>query len=404
MAAPPRKKSGITLSVLPLWLMGAPDWPAGQLYLSVSLFLAEMVAGRVTASLLLQVCAFHTLEGTLALAVSLLDARLPAGSHPTWKNTFGWARAPIVGTLVSAVFLSALCVALLAEALRRIAEPRLPEHPLALMGIGALAIPIHLAREGLPRKHPPKLDIGPCCNKRSLPQGRKQEKEDLLGNGSSSHKPPWLEERREGPWQTLYLRWMVACFGPVAVFLYSLTVHLLWTPCLGQAVCLDHCFRNPCRPWETPDVLPQLSVACWPLYVDPGLAVVAAVALLCLVWPTLRASALVLLQAAPEGLDLWLLEQRLRATEGVATVRELHVWQLDGHRSSVATAHVDCLDVAVYEPVVRRVKRVFCEHGIHVVTVEPHPGRRPNEGHRQGPRERQLGPAPTELLEFETSV
>ncbi|XP_063173225.1 proton-coupled zinc antiporter SLC30A1-like [Candoia aspera] len=415
MAAHPRKKSGISLSFLPLWLVGTPDWPVAQLYLWLSLFLVEMVASRVTASLLLQICALHTLEGTLALAVSLVDARLAAGSYPSWKNTFGWSRAPIAGTLVGAVFLSALCVALLAEALRRIAEPRLTEHPLALMGIGALAIPIHLARESLPRKHPPKLDIRPCCSKRRLVQVGKREMEDLLGSGSPSHKQPWLAEGRErnaasatGPWQSLYLGWMVACLGPVAVFLYSLAIHLLWNPCLGHAACLDRCFRHPCRPWETPDVLQQLSMACWTLYLDPGLAMMITVALLCLIWPTLRTSALVLLQAMPEGLDLWRLEQCLRATEGVAAVRELRIWQLDGRSGLVATAHLGCLNAAAYEPVIRRVKEVFCEHGIHAVTVEPdlgmHPNRECREGSSEGSRMRQLSPDPVEMLEFVTSV
>ncbi|XP_029140980.1 zinc transporter 1-like [Protobothrops mucrosquamatus] len=331
MAAHLRKTPEFSLASLPAWLVGSPDFTLGQLYLLVTLFLAEMVASRVTASLLLQACAFHTLEGTLALAVRLMDARLgtAASAYASWKNTFGWSRAPVAGTLVNAVLLSALCLALLAEALRRMAEPRLTQHPLALMGIGALAIPIHLAREVLPWKVPTKLDVGACCSKQRFGPMGKQEME-------------------------------------------------------------------------------ALSMDCWLLYVDPGLAMVVAMAFLWLIWPALRASAMVLLQATPEGLDLWLLERRLQATEGVVAVRQLRVWQLDGCGRLVATAHVVCLDVAAFGPVIQRVKGVFCEHGIHAVTVEPNVGMCPNkecrEGSGRGPAKRQLRADAAEMLEFETCV
>ncbi|KAG8146866.1 hypothetical protein E2320_013944 [Naja naja] len=380
MAPGLRKTPGMPLAFLPSWLVGSsPDFLMGQLYLLVTLFLVEMAASRVTASLLLQTCAFHTLEGALALAVCAMDARLgPEGTDASWKNTFGWSRAPVACTLVSAVLLGALCVALVAEALRRLAEPRLTRHPLALMGIGALAIPIHLAQGGLPWKAPAKMDAGPCCSKRRLVPTAKQETEDLLGHGSSTNSQPWLVKEKEGntasaagPWRTLYLGWMVACFAPVAVFLNSLMIYLWWTPCLGHATCLASCPKNPCQSWGTSDVLQPLSVDCWLFYLDPGLAIVVAMAFLWLIWPTLRASALVLLQATPEDLDLWLLERHLHATEGVAAVRELRVWQLDGCSRLVATAHVVCLEVAMFESVIQRVKQVFCEHGVHTVTVEP---------------------------------
>lgn len=191
MAPHLRKASGTPLAFLPSWLVGSPDFPIGQLYLLVVLFLAEMVGSRVTASLLLQTCAFHTLEGALALAVRVMDARLSAeGAYASWKNTFGWSRAPVTGTLVSGVLLSALCVALLAEGLRRLAEPQLTQHPLALMGIGALAIPIHLAREGLPWKAPAKMDVGPCCSRHRPVPTAKQETEGKFKTGVQETKKP----------------------------------------------------------------------------------------------------------------------------------------------------------------------------------------------------------------------
>ncbi|CAI5798205.1 Hypothetical predicted protein [Podarcis lilfordi] len=239
--------------------------------------------------------------------------------------------------------------------------------------------------------------------------------EDLLGNGSSANGQPWMEEHREasptppseklGQWTTLCLGRVVACLGPAAVLLYSLMFHLLWPPCLGNAACLSHCPRSTCWAWHTAEALQWGRAPCWLLYLDPGLAVAVSVALLCLAWPALHSSALVLMQAAPEELDLRLLELQLRATEGVVAVRDLRVWQLDGPSSLVGTAHVHCRDVATCEAVMDRVQRVFCEHGVHAATVQPDLSICPGGGWCEGaPRKRCLAPCPATVMEYETTV
>ncbi|XP_063002339.1 proton-coupled zinc antiporter SLC30A1-like [Elgaria multicarinata webbii] len=397
---------------------GSAGWPAAQLGLSVGFFLVEVAASRMTGSLLLLSSAFHTLAGALALAVALADAWLAAERPSRARNTFGWARARTVGTLVGTVFLSALCLALVPEALRRAADPRATEHMLALMGIGAVGIPIHLARAGLQEGRPQVPGTRHCCSRTKVIQagGCAQEMEDLLGNGSSTNGRRWMEEEdreegtlltaeKPGQWQALCRGWGMACLGPVAVLLYSLAFHLLR---LGHATCFHHCSKSPCWPWGAPEPSQRERAPCWLLYLDPGLAVTVAVALLRVVWPTVRGSALVLLQAVPEELDLRLLERHLRATEGVAALLELHVWQLDGHGSLVAMAHVACLDVAAYEAVINRVRRVFCEHGVHDATVQPGLGTCPGgECHKRwGEASHKRGPAtsPAVIMEYETTV
>ncbi|XP_015269585.1 PREDICTED: zinc transporter 1-like [Gekko japonicus] len=241
---------------------------------------------------------------------------------------------------------------------------------------------------------------------------------DLLGNESSSKSWVWLEEPSDsglvspvdnsGLWRALCFDWMVPCLGPAAVLLSSLTLHVLWTPCLGHASCFGHCTRRPCWAWPVSEPLPDTRVPCWLLYLDPGLAVAVSVALPLWLWPAFRGSAMVLLQAVPEDLDLQLLELRLRATEGVAAVRELHIWQLDGPGSLVATAQVYCFDDATFEAVVERVQRVFCEHGIHMATVQPElstcQGGECHRGGGQPPRKRCLAPSPKVMMEYETTV
>ncbi|XP_054858760.1 proton-coupled zinc antiporter SLC30A1-like [Eublepharis macularius] len=411
---------GFWTSVGSRWTVGSTGWPASQFCLSISLFVVEVVASRATGSLLLLSCAFHTLAGALALGVALADVWLAAGGCPSERNTFGWARAQVAGTVISTVFLSSLSLALVPEAFRRVAEPQVTEHTLVLMGIGAVAIPIHLARAGLHERHHPAPSPRPCCSRKTKrTDSSAQEMEDLLENESSPKCQPWLEEPgrdpnpessedKLGPWQALCCGWMVPCLGPVAVLLYSIVLHMMWTPCLSHTPCFRHCTGALCWSSSASQSLQQAQVTCWLLHLDPGLAVAVALALLFLVWPVFRGSAMVLLQAIPEDLDLQLLELHLRATEGVAAVRELHVWQLDGPGSLVATAQVYCFDIAAYEAVMDRVQQVFCEHGIHAATVQPELGAYWDEechrGGSQAPHERYLAPGSKVMTEYETTV
>lgn len=214
--------------------------------------------------------------------------------------------------------------------------------------------------------------------------------------------------KKLGLCQTRSLSWTVACLGPGLVLLYSLTFHSLWPPCLGHTACLHSCISLPCWSGNAAESLQHEPGICWLLYLDPGLSVTLATALLFLVWPALHGSALLLLQAVPEGFDLQLLELRLRATEGVAGVRELRVWQLDGPDSLVATVQVSCFDVAAYEAVMERVQQVFCEHDIHAATVQPDLGACRREKCREKCSESLckglLAPDQEVIMEHETTV
>ncbi|XP_023966395.1 proton-coupled zinc antiporter SLC30A1-like [Chrysemys picta bellii] len=406
-------------------LRGHQGWLTAQLCLAIGLFLAEVVASRVTGSLLALSCSLQTLGMVLALGVALLDGQLACGAHPDCRNTFGWVRARVAGTLVCGVFLTALCLALLPRALHRAGHPQVTERPLALVGVGAAGLLIHLARVRLDRQHHPARAKSPhsghaSTSREGAATGRyAQETQDLLGN-----RQPWLEDgclpaEESGAWLALCLRLLAASLGPATVLLYSLAFHLLWPPCVEQVACLPPCTGMPCWPLGGPaPALAELG-PCWLLYLDPGLCVVVVLALILLGAPSLRGSALVLLQAVPDHLDLWRLESHLRSTEGVAALHELHVWQLDSSYSLVATAHVWCLDTASYKAVARRIQQVFWEHGIHAATVQPEFGALQEPccmaagggdgcmGGGEAPRKRHPSlpfSSPTVILEYETTV
>ena len=62
----------------------------------------------------------------------------------TQKNTFGWARAEVLGALVNSVFLIALCFSILVEALKRLVEVEEIENPKLLLIVGGIGLLVNL--------------------------------------------------------------------------------------------------------------------------------------------------------------------------------------------------------------------------------------------------------------------
>lgn len=108
-----------------------------MMWLTTFFFFVEIIVGYVTNSMALVADSFHMLGDIAALVISFLsikvikfyDKRLRQGlkfwnlfqmSPKKWsKNTFGWARAEVLGALVNAVFLVALCFSITIEACKR---------------------------------------------------------------------------------------------------------------------------------------------------------------------------------------------------------------------------------------------------------------------------------------------
>lgn len=75
--------------------------------LTGAFFVVELVVGYVTNSMALVADSFHMLSDIAALIIAFLSVKMaPKSWH---KNTYGWARAEVLGALVNAVFLVALC-------------------------------------------------------------------------------------------------------------------------------------------------------------------------------------------------------------------------------------------------------------------------------------------------------
>lgn len=60
------------------------------------------------------------------------------------KNTFGWARAEVLGALVNAVFLVALCFSISVEAVKRFIEVEKIHDAQLLVAVGSLGLLLNI--------------------------------------------------------------------------------------------------------------------------------------------------------------------------------------------------------------------------------------------------------------------
>jgi len=115
-----------------------------MLSLTFGFFIVEVVVSRITSSLAMLSDSFHMLSDVIALVVALVAVRFAEQTQSTNKNTFGWIRAEVMGALVNAVFLTALCFTIILEAIERFTEPHEIDRPDVVIGVGAAGLLVNL--------------------------------------------------------------------------------------------------------------------------------------------------------------------------------------------------------------------------------------------------------------------
>ncbi|BCB79071.1 cation diffusion facilitator family transporter [Phytohabitans flavus] len=111
-------------------------------------------------------------------------------------------------------------------------------------------------------------------------------------------------------------------------------------------------------------------------YADPIVAVAVGLFILPRTWGLARAAVRILVQAAPEHLDVTAVRQRLAAVPGVRDVHDLHVWTLTSGME-VASAHLALEESAQVGPVLVAAREALHEDfdiGHATLQVEPRAG------------------------------
>ena len=113
-----------------------------QICLTFTFFVVELVVGHITKSVSMTADAFHMLSDVLAIVVGLTSIMI--AKRQTKKNTFGWVRAELLGSLINSVFLVSLCFSILIEAIERLFKKEEIESKHLLLYVGIFGLCINL--------------------------------------------------------------------------------------------------------------------------------------------------------------------------------------------------------------------------------------------------------------------
>ncbi|KAK3383698.1 cation efflux protein [Lasiosphaeria ovina] len=114
-----------------------------MLVIDVMFFLLELGVGFAVQSLALMADAFHMLNDIISLLVGLWAVSV-ASKATTDRFSYGWLRAEILGAFFNAVFLIALCVSIVLEALTRLIDPPTIRNPQLILIVGCLGLASNL--------------------------------------------------------------------------------------------------------------------------------------------------------------------------------------------------------------------------------------------------------------------
>ncbi|KAI3404399.2 ZRC1 [Candida oxycetoniae] len=106
------------------------------LVLDTVFFLLEVIIGYTVQSLALIADSFHMLNDIISLIIALWAVRMKNSKPADGKYTYGWQRAEILGALINAVFLIALCFTIIIDAISRFFQPQVITNPKLILVVG----------------------------------------------------------------------------------------------------------------------------------------------------------------------------------------------------------------------------------------------------------------------------
>ncbi|KAI0976986.1 cation efflux protein [Xylaria arbuscula] len=114
-----------------------------MLAIDILFFLIELISGFMVHSLALMADAFHMLNDIISLIIGLWAVTVVKRAT-TNRFSYGWVRAEILGAFFNAVFLIALCISIILEALTRFVEPQEVTNPKLILIVGCCGLASNL--------------------------------------------------------------------------------------------------------------------------------------------------------------------------------------------------------------------------------------------------------------------
>ncbi|RCK54612.1 Zinc/cadmium resistance protein [Candida viswanathii] len=333
------------------------------LVLDTVFFLLEAIIGYSVHSLALIADSFHMLNDIISLIIALWAVRVKNTKPADGKYTYGWQRAEILGALINAVFLLALCFTIIMDAIQRFFEPQVITNAQLILVVGIAGLLSNGVGLVLFHEH------GHSHSHGGLEADSKSHSHSHLSGGDETHQD---EEQAVGhanentPLVSNEIR-----TSPSEVFDYlpdsvveryhshshadeddhdndatpaanlspkkkakrkSMNMEGVFLHVLGDALGNVGVIITALVIWKTD--------YSWRFYADPVTSLVITLIILNSALPLVRKALRILLQSAPPNIDSNIIAREITKIPLIKSIHDFHVWNLN-EDILIATLHIE---------------------------------------------------------------
>lgn len=360
------------------------------LTLDTVFFFLEITIGYMSKSLALIADSFHMLNDIISLLVALWAVNVSKNRNPDAKYTYGWKRAEILGALINAVFLIALCFTIFIEALQRLLDPPTIENPklVLIVGIAGLCSNIlglaifhdhdhghshgHSHSDAEAHGHAHIEDESSLLEReQSFYQGGPSPSSISMDHSNNNIHDIWPQsvvERYSTENTGLLDRGRGNGANAVSQREHkksqrSLNMHGVFLHVAGDALGNIGVIIAALAIWKT-----NFS---WKQYTDPVVSLLITGIVFSTALPLSRKSSRILLQATPSTISADEVKDEVLHVPGVLSVHDFHIWNLT-ESLYIASIHVQINSTpSQFVGVAKAIRNIFHNHGIHSATVQP---------------------------------
>lgn len=333
-------------------------------------FLLEAIVGYAVHSLALVADSFHMLNDIFSLVVALWAVRVATTKGADARYTYGWKRAEILGALINAVFLLALCFSIFIEAIQRLVAPSVVSNPQLILFVGSAGLVSNFVGLFLFHEHghghghshgssssaeDEEESVGALLPEQVVK--RYTETTGLLENQSHGHShvsehshsqdttpnggssSPQKKKKKSMNMEGVFLHVLGDALGNVGVMITAIFI------------------------WKTD--------YSWKYYSDPIVSLVITGIIFSSALPLCRRSSRILLQATPTDISADSVQSEIIALDGVKSVHDFHIWNLT-EDIFIASLHVEVDgNPEAFLVVASSIRAILHNYGIHSATVQP---------------------------------
>ncbi|OAA47590.1 cation efflux system protein czcD [Metarhizium rileyi] len=323
--------------------------------ISAAFFLAELIAGCYTHSLALIADSFHYLSDLVGFVVALIAITVSERSQPAPKEfTFGWQRATLLGAFFNGVFLLALGISILVQAVERFTHTAHIDGPKVVLIVGCAGLGLNLLVMSFLHEHDHRHGH---CNQdyaSDADDGLSAMADDFGNKTGGGRKVAEVSSHNRHKHSSFIPSKPGRDLGLFGVFIHV----------VGDAINNVGVIISAFVIWKLD------SPARY--YADPAIGIFIAIMIFLTAIPLTKSSGSILLQIAPRGMDLEDVKHDIEMIPGIESVHELHIWRLD-QQKVVASVHVVIHDGTIkhFTDTAKIVMECLHAYGVHSATLQP---------------------------------